>query len=579
MIRHAAIGALISLLAIALLSCSNKSGKSAPTMQPPVSSRQQPSQKPATGGSTGQVSALDVAATPQLYLLAGTPAVDYSYPVTLYRAEGGRLKAVREVVPQAEGVRSIQAWGNVVFLIHAAQIPRAVTVLHTDEPLHIDDVEINPDYPEYFFAADEAVAEPRPSVFDELMLASRGEFSLPNIKWLSISSGAAAPGPRMKLDSWDEYGAMRLQGEPGGPGNNADFVGAIAGTNLVFAPAWGHPVVIDSLAPSVRDAINETASRRAGIVAASQEYLVLGLEYSYEERFSRKLSNASEMGLFVHDRVRDNWKTIQVEGNRSRSRLFGSWLASIVGMFNPDHKPSPGRENERGVEAFGDYEIAGSKGNDGTARFPLVRGQYDSDGFFPGVLLLQNLEDGRKMRIETGQEDSEILSVSDEVVLYRVNDAVYQANIVGDKLQGAILLAKDEDVPEIHWVFWGPPIKPADSAPATDGSASPQKPLVPLAQIRVDDATQAQRLISEVPPVYPPLARQAGVQGSVVLHALIDKDGKVARLLIVSGDPLLVQAALDAVRQRRYTPAMLNGSPVEVDTTITVSFALDGKKP
>ena len=78
------------------------------------------------------------------------------------------------------------------------------------------------------------------------------------------------------------------------------------------------------------------------------------------------------------------------------------------------------------------------------------------------------------------------------------------------------------------------------------------------------------------PPVYPALARQARIQGSVVLHAIIDKDGKVAQLEVISGHPLLVQSALDAVKQWRYKPTLLNGDPVEVDTTITVTFTMGG---
>jgi periplasmic protein TonB len=71
-----------------------------------------------------------------------------------------------------------------------------------------------------------------------------------------------------------------------------------------------------------------------------------------------------------------------------------------------------------------------------------------------------------------------------------------------------------------------------------------------------------------------PLARQARIAGTVVLHAIIDKDGKVAQLEVVSGHPLLVQAALDAVKQWRYKPTLLNGDPVEVDTTIQVTFTM-----
>ena len=86
----------------------------------------------------------------------------------------------------------------------------------------------------------------------------------------------------------------------------------------------------------------------------------------------------------------------------------------------------------------------------------------------------------------------------------------------------------------------------------------------------------AASIITQTKPLYPPLARQARIQGNVVLHAIIDKDGKVAQLEVVSGHPLLVQAALDAVKQWRYRPTQLNGEPVEVDTTITVTFTMGG---
>ena len=84
----------------------------------------------------------------------------------------------------------------------------------------------------------------------------------------------------------------------------------------------------------------------------------------------------------------------------------------------------------------------------------------------------------------------------------------------------------------------------------------------------------AASIISQARPVYPPLARQARIQGNVVLHVIIDKDGNVEQIEVVSGHPLLVQAAVDAVRQWRYKQTLLNGTPVEVDTTITVTFTM-----
>ena len=81
-------------------------------------------------------------------------------------------------------------------------------------------------------------------------------------------------------------------------------------------------------------------------------------------------------------------------------------------------------------------------------------------------------------------------------------------------------------------------------------------------------------LIRRVQPVYPPLARNARIQGSVVLAAVISKAGTIENLTLITGHPMLVPAALQAVRQWRYRPYILNGEAIEVDTQITVNFIL-----
>lgn len=83
-------------------------------------------------------------------------------------------------------------------------------------------------------------------------------------------------------------------------------------------------------------------------------------------------------------------------------------------------------------------------------------------------------------------------------------------------------------------------------------------------------------LIHKVQPVYPPLARTARVQGSVVLAALISKDGTIENLRLLSGHPMLSSAAIDAVKQWRYKPFVLNGDAIEVETQIVVNFNLGG---
>ncbi len=95
-------------------------------------------------------------------------------------------------------------------------------------------------------------------------------------------------------------------------------------------------------------------------------------------------------------------------------------------------------------------------------------------------------------------------------------------------------------------------------------------------RIRVSSGVSQGLLIHEVRPVYPALARQARIQGTVVLQAVIGKDGSIQGLKVVSGHPMLAPAALEAVKQWRYKPYYLNGEPVEVDTTINVNFTLAG---
>lgn len=84
-------------------------------------------------------------------------------------------------------------------------------------------------------------------------------------------------------------------------------------------------------------------------------------------------------------------------------------------------------------------------------------------------------------------------------------------------------------------------------------------------------------LIKKVAPEYPKKARKNHVEGTVRLHAIIDKDGSVRDLEVLSGDPLLTDAAVKAVRQWRYEPVQLDGKSVAFDTTIEVVFALNKK--
>lgn len=109
---------------------------------------------------------------------------------------------------------------------------------------------------------------------------------------------------------------------------------------------------------------------------------------------------------------------------------------------------------------------------------------------------------------------------------------------------------------------------------ATSNIAVPKfAPVVPQ-RVRISQGVTKGLLIRRVEPTYPPLARSARVQGEVVLSAIISTNGDIENLQLVSGHPMLVPAALIAVKQWRYKPYLLNGQPTEVETTITVIFTL-----
>ena len=101
----------------------------------------------------------------------------------------------------------------------------------------------------------------------------------------------------------------------------------------------------------------------------------------------------------------------------------------------------------------------------------------------------------------------------------------------------------------------------------------PARPAPPPKLVRVSNF-ESGYLVRRVEPRYPPLAIATRVQGTVELLAVIDTHGNIERLQLLSGHPLLVRAAIDAVRQWKYRPYVLNGSPVEVETHVTVTFTL-----
>jgi protein TonB len=99
------------------------------------------------------------------------------------------------------------------------------------------------------------------------------------------------------------------------------------------------------------------------------------------------------------------------------------------------------------------------------------------------------------------------------------------------------------------------------------------------ARVRVDGAVEKAQLVFQPKPKYPPDAAKAGVQGRVRLEAVVGKNGSIKKVKVISGEPVLVKAAIEAVSRWRYKPTLVAGKPVEVETEIDVIFKLRKQRP
>jgi len=117
-----------------------------------------------------------------------------------------------------------------------------------------------------------------------------------------------------------------------------------------------------------------------------------------------------------------------------------------------------------------------------------------------------------------------------------------------------------------------------NSEGSTGGASVARLGTTPSPQrIRISQGVSAGLLLSQAPPHYPPDARAARIQGTVVMKALINQAGEVVNLELISGHPMLAPAAMDAVKQWKYKPYLLKGNPVQVETQVTVNFTLSGR--
>ncbi|MGC1483104.1 MAG: hypothetical protein WA789_04860 [Candidatus Acidiferrum sp.] len=367
-----------------------------------------------------------------------TPDTDQHYPSILYTNDGtNKLRVVKQIVSSEDGTHSIHSYSNIAFVLYPHSPSTTITIVHTEKLALADEVVFNPDG-KVVVDSKVALSEPDQHRLDELVFLLAGPEDRSGIL-TSISASASAREERIRRNQWNEYSFLRFDGTPGGPIQQPDLVGSSDGS-AVGIRVFDNQARVATLPRDVAQAVQ---GRIPVYLAANERYMIFMLQHRVADLRYGALAKRLQEKIYVRDQNTGLWATSSVDGTCSRTRIFGNWLATIVQFWDPNHKQNPGTEHERSTR---------------TDILPNVRGLYAMSAgrncFIPGDLALLNLKTQLRIAVHTGEEDSEILGVEDDIVLYRVNDIIYQAKIVGDQLKDSTLVVKDDDVPEIHWAFW-----------------------------------------------------------------------------------------------------------------------------
>jgi hypothetical protein len=388
-----------------------------------------------------------------IYLIAATPLQSGSpltYPAALYGVSGkGKLLLIRQLFTADQYFRDI---GDDLDGKMYVAGQNGVFVIHQDDPTREDYVpfENYDDFPCWGVVRGE-----------QLPSAMQYCFTCQLMKVL----GDAQPGkPRVGPGEWAAFKLLQYEGEIGGPFQIQPPLAQIAGVNLVMPYSFRPNVVIAELPHE----FETPASKRVtvDIVASTDRYLVLWcLLNSMAGQGSIDASNPPHiepLQLLVLHRPTGRWQKLELptavtSNTHPPVRIFGDWLVTTIMEWRPGPHTSGAPVTEHGRPLPNEL--------------PVVREYVNQfvNLHIPGKLVLQNLSDGGKLTLSTGQDDSEIIAIrTDGEMLYRVNDSIYSAEIVprsiatgpnGDRVTDSRLIVRDVDVAQVHWAFWGPATK------------------------------------------------------------------------------------------------------------------------
>lgn len=392
-----------------------------------------------------------------LYLLAGTVSagayVLKTNPVNLYTVGSHeKLALVRKIYSSNQNLLDFaDDLHGQIYLASSpgnqgtSNLSGIISVVHEDDPYRADSVPLGhfDDFPCWG------------AVHNQLLSAVQYCYLNQTIE---VSGNPESDETRVVAGNWALFNHFQYSGMNGGPFQMNIPVGQAA-SGEVMLPSSNPKVTLAKLSPSDAGMLD---GRLAWVIASTDRFFVFMVEPTDFLRLKGGLTHehpghAGPLGIYILDKETKKWRTLDLPTAitgyiHPMVRMFEPWLVTTVAEWRPGPDQSPGHD---------DHERKWSN-----AQFPDVNGGYGTlffDLYLPGKIVLDNLLDGGRITLDTGQEDSEVLLIQNGAILYRVNESIYSAKIVDDQVIEPKLVVTDTDVPEIHWAFWGPGTKSANS--------------------------------------------------------------------------------------------------------------------
>ncbi len=271
---------------------------------------------------------------------------------------------------------------------------------------------------------------------------------------IKVLGDAVQGKPRVSQGDWSAFQFLQFGGENGGPFQAQPPLAEMKGLDLVMPYSFRPNVVVTRLPGEFVP--SPTKRRTVTIVAATDRYLALWIPPDSMVNVGSIDANNPEhtepTEILLLDRLVSRWgkfelPTTTTSVTHPAVRIFGDWTVTTAMEWRIKARSTP---------------TTVEHGRATLSNLPDVHAEFlnrFSHVSIPGKLIFQNLVDGRKVMLDVGNEDSEVLAIrSNGQILYRVNDSIYSAEISGDHVIGSTLIVKDLDALQIHWAFWGPSI-------------------------------------------------------------------------------------------------------------------------